>query len=170
MKAALKNANNGIEVTELTSDTTDTYGTGRYLPVSKQGAMVWNYIKYDDGNGNGASKVASSLYPESSNDYGVVSTLIYGAQWDTALKFIGAYNVGEEGYATYATNSTGMGNYDETNGGDTFASTTEPTTTGAAMEFRQKNIYDMAGNVWEWTNERCYFTRVYRGGAYNIRL
>ena len=116
-----------------------------------------------NGVGNGAPKVASSLYPESSSDYGVVSTLIYGAQWDTALKFIGAYNVGEEGYDRYATNSTGMGNYSGMGNGDTFPYS--PTTAGGAVEFRQKNIYDMAGNVWELTNEKRGTRPIWRGGS-----
>ena len=162
MKAALKNANNGKEVTKLSSDTTATYGTGTYLPVSKQGAIVWDYIKHADGKGNGVPKIASSLYPESSSDYGVVSTLIYGAQWDTALKFIGAYDVGEEGYDRYATNSTGMGNHIGTNG-----SMATPDVCGASPAFRQKNIYDMAGNVYEWTNEEYNYRPVIRGGFYS---
>lgn len=161
-------------MTKLTSDSTATYGGGTYKPVSKQGATVWNYIKWGTSNndttpGNGAVTVARSMYPASNSNYGVVSTLIYGAQWDTALKFIQAYDTGEEGYASYATNSAGYGNYSGTDGkGDTFASTSEPTTCGAAPQFRQKNIYDMAGNVWEWTMESySTYYRVYRGGDCN---
>lgn len=160
-------------MTKLTSDSTATYGSGTYKPVSKQGATVWNYIKWGTSNndttpGNGAVTVARSMYPTSNSNYGVVSTLIYAAQWDTALKFIQAYDTGEEGYATYATNSAGYGNHSGTDGkGDTFASTSEPTTCGAAPQFRQKNIYDMAGNVWEWTMEYSSNNRIFRGGYYN---
>ena len=142
---------------ELSSDSSTTYGNGNYKPVSKQGAIVWNYIQWGDENndtnpGNGAVTVARSMYPDGDSNYGAVSTLIYGAQWDTALRFIGAYNVGEDGYDTYATDSTGMGNY----GAGILSCGAEP-------EFGQKNIYDMAGNVWEWAMEKCSPYRVLRG-------
>ena len=138
---------------------------GSIKPVSKQGATVWNEIAWSDNGtnddtnpGNGAVTVARSMYPSSDNNYGAVSTLIYGTQWDTVLKFIGAYG----GDATYATDSTGKGNYDGINGGDT--TNEEPATCGLLDAFRQKNIYDMAGNVEEWTMESYSTERVYRGG------
>ena len=142
---------------------------GSVKPVSKQGATVWNNIAWsdngtnDDANpGNGAVTVARSMYLESDTNYGVASTLIYGVQWDTALKFIGAYG----GDTTYATDSTGKGNYNGTSGADDIASTSEPAECGAREGFRQKNIYDMAGNVWEWSMEKCSTYRVIRGGDY----
>ena len=146
---------------------------GSVKPVSKQGAIVWNSIAWS-GNGtnedinpeNGAVTVARAMYPEDDANYGAVSTLIYGTQWDTTLNFIGAYNIGEAGYDTYATDSTGMGNYSGTNGADDIASTSEPAVCGAREGFRQKNIYDMAGNVWEWTMEKYSQGRVLRGGDY----
>ena len=165
MKEALKTANDGTEVTALTSDTTAKYGTGTYKPVSKSDAMVWSYIKYKDASGYGANLVAKSLYPEDSENYGAISTLIYGVQWDTVLDFIGAYNVGEEGYDIYATNSIGMGNYSGTNEGDLFS---EIAYSGGSDLFRQKNIYDMAGNAYEWTNEVCGARGVNRGGCYSL--
>ena len=150
---------------------------GSVKPVSKQGASVWNAIAWSDNGtnddtnpGNGAVTVAKNMYPVADMNFGIVSTLIYGTQWDTALKFIGAYDIGEANYDTYATNSTGMGNYNGTNGADDIVSTSEPTVCGAREGFRQKNIYDMAGNVWEWTMEKItdYSTsRVLRGGHYN---
>ena len=157
---------------ELSSNSTITYGNGTYKPVSKQGAIVWNYIQWgernDDTNpGNGAVTVARSMYPEEDINYGVISTLIYGAQWDTALKFIGAYDIGEDNYNTYSKDSTGMGNYKE---GDSI--TDEPATCGILETFRQKNIYDIAGNVSEWTMEKWSMensgmaSRVHRGGNY----
>ena len=145
---------------ELSNDSSATYGNGTYKPVSKKGAIVWNRIQWgennDDANpGNGAVKVASSMYPVENVNYGVASTLIYGTQWDTALKFIGAYDVGEAGYDTYATNSTGMGNYSGSR-----------QTCGYSDSYRQKNIYDMAGNVYDWTMEASGTSRVMRGAHY----
>ena len=147
---------------------------GSVKPVSKRDATVWNNIKWSESGtnddttpGNGAVTVARSMYPEGDTNYGAISTLIYGTQWDTALRFIGSYNVGENGYDTYATNSTGMGNYSGTNGADDIASTSAPAECGARDGFRQKNIYDMAGNVWEWTMEKCSTYRVSRGGGYD---
>ena len=156
----------------LSEDSTTIYGGGDYRPLSKQGIIVWNYIQwgandYDIEPGNGAVTVARSMYPEDSEDYGVASTLIYGIQWDTALKFIEAYDIGETGYDNYATDSTGMGNYSGTNGTDDIVSTSEPAECGAREGFRQKNIYDMAGNVWELTMEARNTYRVDRGGDYS---
>ena len=143
-------------------------GTDR--PVSQQGATVWNNIAWsengtndDENPGDGAVTVARNMYPDTpDSEYGAVSTLIYGTQWDTALKFIGAYG----GDATYATDSTGKGNYKGTSGADDIASTSEFAECGAREGFRQKNIYDMAGNVWEWTMEKYSTNRVDRGGNY----
>ena len=142
---------------------------GSVKPVSQQGATVWNEIAWSDNGtnddtnpGNGAVTVARSMYPVADINYGAVSTLIYGAQWDTALKFIGAYG----GDTEYATNSAGKGNCNGTNGADDIASTSEPAECGAREGFRQKNIYDIAGNVREWTMEKYSALRVYRGGSY----
>ena len=151
---------------ELNENSSETYGNGTYKPVSKQGAIVWNYIQWGDRNddtnpGNGAVTVAKSMYSEDNINYGVTSTLIYGAQWDTTLKFIEAYDIGEANYDIYATNSTGMGNYKE---GDSI--TEEPATSGSLNVFKQKNIYDMAGNVYEWTMELYNTDRLNRGGGY----
>ena len=143
---------------------------GTVKPVSKQGANVWNSIAWsensindDENPGNGAVIVARSMYPVENTNYGVVSTLIYGTQWDTALKFIGVY----DGDAEYAINSEGKGNYSGTNGADDIASTNAPAECGAREGFRQKNIYDMAGNVYEWTMEKYSNGCISRGGVYN---
>ena len=154
---------------ELSDDSSEIYGNGIYKPVSKQGAIVWNYMQWGDINndanpGNGAVTVAKSMYLVDDINYGVVSTLIYGTQWDTALKFIGAYDVGEANYNTYSTDSTGMGNYSGTVEGD--LTEEEPATSGVSETFRQKNIYDMAGNISELTMEKTSSYCISRGGNY----
>lgn len=81
------------------------------------------------------------------------STLCYGVQWDTALKFI------DENYENYAKDSEGKGNYNAL----------DVIRTGSNKDFSEKNIYDMAGNVYEWTMESYKdMMRVTRGGHYGI--
>lgn len=126
--------------------------------VSKKGAAIWNNISYTE-----ALTKANNMY--SSENYGGNSTLIYGAQWDATLQFITGYNVGENGYDVFPSNSTGVGNYSGTSGGDTTTAT--PATSGILEVFKQKNIYDMAGNVQEWTNEKYGTDSVKRGGSYS---
>ena len=80
----------------------------------------------------------------------VVSTLCYGVQWDAALQFISTRGIKD---TAYATNSTDKGNY-----------------TGSLEKtgyYARNNIYDMAGNVFEWTMEAYDSVhRVLRGGDY----
>ena len=123
----------------------DLLTDGSVKPLSKQGAEVWNAISWgdnginDDTNpGNGVVTVARNMYPVSDTNYGIASTLIYGTQWDTALKFIGTYDIGEANYDTYAIDSTGMGNYMKTNGADDIDSNGEPAECGAREGFKQK--------------------------------
>ncbi|MCI9246353.1 MAG: formylglycine-generating enzyme family protein, partial [Clostridia bacterium] len=105
---------------------------------------------------NGAVKVARSMYKNDSV-HKVTSTLCYGVQWDAALNFIDSNYI--SGSSTgYAKNSSGKGNY-----------TNSIATTGSNTNYQQKHIYDMAGNIYEWTME-AYHTgnRVIRGGSYYI--
>ena len=86
----------------------------------------------------------------------VTSTLCYGVQRDAALNFI-APNY-ESGNSTgYVKDSAGKGNYSG-----------NIAITGSKIAYQQKHIYDIAGNVWEWTMEAYDNNlRVYRGGSYN---
>ena len=40
--------------------------------------------------------------------------------------------------------------------------------TGAYEQAKANNIYDLAGNNWEWTQERCGSNYVMRSGGYNL--
>ena len=93
-----------------------------------------------DDSADGAVKVARSMYTKS-NSCGVTSTLCYGVQWDATLNFIDpTYITGNS--AGFVKDSTNMGNYSGS-----------IATTGSNNAYQQKHVYDLAGNVSEWTME-----------------
>ena len=90
----------------------------------------------------------------------VTSSMIWGSQWDATLRWM--YNSGNEEKKEYTYDSTGKGNYKGTNGNI-------PIATGSIDAYAVNNIYDMAGNVFDWTIEAYNtYSRVTRGGFYNF--
>ena len=126
--------------------------------VVKQGKNVYNYIGWsnsDDMKVETGGAVQKSKEFASVNNYtSVTSTLIYGVQWDAIMQFIDPGYKDENGKLTsFVANSTGKGNY-----------TGSLLQTGSSSEYAVKNIYDLAGNVAEWTMESFYdYNRVCRG-------
>ena len=86
--------------------------------------------------------------------------MIWGCQWDAVMRWM--YNSGDEEKKTYTYDSTGKGNYDGTQG-----STNKVIPTGSNTAYEVNNIYDMAGNVLDWTIEAGDTSgRVTRGGNF----
>ena len=119
---------------------------------------MYNYIGWsnsDDMKVETGGAVQKSKEFASVNNYtSVTSTLIYGVQWDAIMQFIDPGYKDENGKLTsFVANSTGKGNY-----------TGSLLQTGSSSEYAVKNIYDLAGNVAEWTMESFYdYNRVCRG-------
>ena len=152
--------------------------------VVQQDKYPYNWVKWGKGMGDiseGAVYLSNSLYTGKTG-YGVKSMLCTGAAWDSMLDFIkdSSHNV---------TSSSSWGNYknsdtykvyrgslysnstwsaaDTTNGSDVTKNTSILLTTGATERNSSKNIYDVAGNCWEWTTEAVGTNdRVFRGGGY----
>lgn len=75
------------------------------------------------------------------------SNMIYGFQWDACMKWMNN---------SFVTLSVNKGPW-----------VTTKTATGTNTDYREKNIYDMAGNVWDWTAEaNATSFRVVRGASY----
>ena len=99
----------------------------------------------------------------------VESKMIWGIQWDLVCDFIS-----KKGEQKSITNSTTWGNHSNSTGN---AAVMDGTTkkygskqvTGYSEYWKANNIYDIAGNCWEWTQEADNASsRAYRGGNYSI--
>ncbi len=156
------------------------------IPKSKAGELPWVFISYTNSKAN-----AEKMY--ANNDY-VTSGLITGTQWDVMLnRFIGTTN---DNGVTFTEvdmkNSSKWGNHAGSaitytgrsatifqSGSSWYISpwgakqtdaktaTYMEYTTGASKKTEAYHIYDVAGNVWEWTEEVGQGTayRVIRGGT-----
>ena len=106
------------------------------------------------------------------------SHLIYGVEWDSVLQWLLDSNatIGAEtsGTRTITDNdvqsdSRSWGNYSNATGGAATNAGDAPEPGGTNEYWKVNNIYDLAGNVNEWTQEN-YSTgnnRVVRGGGYS---
>ena len=143
--------------------------------ISKPGIKPLGYTSWGDSNteiGNdGAVYKAQNMYQDFET-YGVTSTLPYGIEWDAIMSFIDPNYLNEDGTCqSFVSDSTGKGNNgDDENTNEWKGYVVE---CGISDDYRIKNIYDLNGNVQEWTmevhrrntDEGDYIGRVYRGGS-----
>ena len=121
-------------------------------PQSVKGVMPWVNINFDD-----AKKVASTI----EDNEVVKSHLTFGAEYDSVLEWFIKTEV--KTLAEIAEDSTEWGNHWNTEN-----SPRKVVETGSREEWCANNIYDFAGNVDEWTQEKNKSSyRVIRGGNYN---
>lgn len=153
---------------------------GTVPPLSQANKVVWNDIKWENdynidydnyynpdnaGNSNnpGAALVAKKMYD---NNASVVSQLAYGSQWDTIIQWLIDTEpfLAEQivtGQDPVNEDSRNWGNYYD----DNYGGNDGIKNTGSRNEFKVNNIYDLAGNVMEWTMEiRDNDSRAMRGG------
>ena len=156
--------------------------------VIKQGAYPYNFITCAN-----AQKKVSKL---NSGDY--KSSLMFGIQWDLVIKHLQVKGKMTEDDLTVS--SKDNGNYKDStftieNGQYTISASTSNSfkiytestsgyledstklqdksvllTTGATKRNMRMNIYDLAGNVWEWTLEKSTYLNnpcAVRGGSYD---
>lgn len=136
---------------------------------SKRGQEPWVFVDQTE------AKTASSNMKTEMNSH-----LIYGVEWDSILQWlldsqakIGADTVGEPlqtiAIEDIQSDSRSWGNYNNSVGGAAENSGSRQPS-GINEYWKVNNIYDLAGNVLEWTQEN-YSTgtsRAYRGGhSYN---
>ena len=129
----------------------NTSVSGNILPISKPNVGVWNFISKTNA-------LALSNKMINYEKTGVHSTLINGVAWDTTLQWI--TNTVD---SNYAENSKNKGN----NSGKI-----AETSSNFNKYYCKNNIYDMAGNISEWTDEACIIDgkgkNILRGGNFEI--
>ena len=157
---------------------------GRYETGGLSSTAVINKMNTDIGSQNWYTMYKKCLTLKGNNN-NITTMMITGSLWDETLDWIvssGATN--SEGttltYQLVGSNSTTFGNYYNATFNYIAKDAEMPTATetkaiststripaGSAEYTKTNNIYDMAGNVWEWTTE-AYSTygRVCRGGDY----
>ncbi len=157
---------------------------GRYETGGLSSTAVINKMNTDIGSQNWYTMYKKCLTLKGNNN-NITTMMITGSLWDETLDWlVSSETTNSEGtvltYQLVGSNSTTFGNYynatfnyiakdaempTATETKETSKSVIIPT--GSAEYTKTNNIYDMAGNVWEWTTE-AYSTyyRVYRGGSY----
>ena len=150
----------GIEDTPKTSGSSSIAPTE--TPVIKPNAYPYNNVTCSQAQ-TLASKMESGNY---------TSSLMFGVQWDLVLKYLETKGTAQ---ADLKTDSTNWGNYKDnlwnitnanlkystnygsewTNGayGKKDSNKSVLLSTGASETFSKQGIYDIAGNVYEWTLE-----------------
>ena len=132
------------------------------LPQIKRGYAPWTSIK------ESAFTKSSNMYNGVSNYTDYISThLVYPHEWDTTLNWIIASNNGIQ-YNDVNSNSSSWGNYKPS-----LTTSGSIQNTGSNDEWCANNIYDIAGNVGEISQEfygnssNSITNYSFRGGSYN---
>ena len=157
------------------SATVETIISANGTPVSKKDQTPYNFITQSQAKG-----LAESMYTGKS----FICTLPTGAAWDRTLGWIIETENNGLDLEKLTKDSSSWGNYNnvgfEVEGavqgatdGKTYSTVSEKPassmllTTGAAPTRNvSNNIFDLAGNVWEWTTEVRSSDLFLRGGSY----
>ena len=135
---------NGKPASKISTAVDVSYGH----TVTENG-MLWNNISQTE-----ALSKAKGLY--TSGEF--TSSLLTGAAWDRTLGWLeetGAVTLPE-----IVEDSKSWGNYYY----DNFPGTTGLINTGSKSQTEKNHIFDLAGNMLEWTTEKYSELRVFRGG------
>ena len=124
------------------------------IPVSKKGATVWTSIGYTSAKAS-AEKMINNEY--------VQTGLLTGKSWDTTCHWI-KDSLRSINASANLTDSRYYGNYKNSLVPANENSGTKRTA-GFSENWKTKNIYDLAGNVWEWTSEAYNSLLISRGGS-----
>ena len=153
----------------------EKYG-GFYIGRYETGDINQETPVIQKGNTNISSQTWYNMYKRCKNIKGentnVETGMIWGNQWDRTLMWL--IETGNKTKEQIADDSTSWGNYNNAtfeyvnSSGSTTTKNENSSTripTGRAEYTKANNIYDLAGNVWDWTMEASStYGRACRGG------
>ena len=156
-------SSNSVNLTQLETEfnnmieSVEKYG-GFYIGRYETGNLSQEQAVVVKNNSDIADQTWYTMYNKSKGiaaNSNVTTSMIWGCQWDAVMRWM--YNSGDEEKKTYTYDIIGKGNYSNSR-----------KATGSNEAYAVNNIYDMAGNVYDWTIEAysTYF-RVRRGGGFN---
>jgi len=138
---------------------------GSAIPWANTNGRLWNWISQTE-----AITVCEDMYGVEAS---VVSHLPYGAEWDSTLQWFKETEFSNSN-TSIASDSSSWGNFLSStfkygtslitkHPGDHEVILSSGVITDPPNKHRVKNIYDMAGNLYEWTQENLL-----RGGSINV--
>ena len=143
------------EFTQM-KNSVEKYG-GFYIGRYETGNLSQSTVVVQKNNSDIGSQTWYTMYKLNKTikaNNNVVSSMIWGCQWDATLRWMQTSS--NEEVVNYITDSTGKGNYSRSK-----------IATGSNPEYAVNNIYDMAGNVFDWTLEASGTSRrSIRGGNF----
>ena len=100
---------------------------------------------------------------QASNKNEMQSSMIYGSQWDQIMIWMKEVKNTNDSLKYYILDSSNMGNYNTESG-----ETGSPQVSGYKNAYGAKQIFDLGGNLRDWTTEAGSASiRVLRGGSYD---
>ena len=147
------------ELSTKTNDEGEKVGIEQKDKVSQTNTNWYNLYKY-------SKNIAGSENMQ--------TRMVWGCQWDVTCKWL--INSGAKTEEEVLTNSNSWGNYSDYNTKNNYTEGNEKyeagaggkLNTGFSENWKANNIYDLAGNCWEWTQEADSARyRANRGGDYS---
>ena len=160
-------------------DSVEKYG-GFYIGRYETGDLSKEEAVVRKGNTDIGSQTWYAMYEKCKDLRGdnlnIKTGMIWGNQWDRTMQWL--IESGAKTKEEVISDSTSWGNYlnatfqyTNSSGGTSTKNSRSAVRipTGSTEYTKANNIYDLVGNVWDWTMEaHSTYNRAYRGGYFNI--